>query len=119
MSTHPSLGRPYTPSLPDDSSEADANADADGDSLRKNSMDSNPSLKDTESVHQLKTPKSSVHQVLVTSSLDWMDSPMVDLLASSIVKGDACEENAVKHPAYDAVCLLLLLRFRLVIDIFV
>jgi hypothetical protein len=27
------------------------------------------------------------------------------------VEGDACEENAVKHPAYDAVCLFKLLWF--------
>jgi hypothetical protein len=103
-STHPSLGRPYTP---DDSSEADAGPTADGDSLRKNSTDSNPSSKDTESVHQLEMPESSVHRALVTASLDWTDSLVVDSLASSIVKANACEQNAVKHPAYDVVCRFL------------
>ena len=33
------------------------------------------------------------------------------------MKGDACEENAVAYPAYDAVCVLKLLWFGLVIDI--
>jgi hypothetical protein len=52
-----SLGRPYTLSLPDDSSDADINAD----SLRKDPTDSNPNFlsgsKDTEGgVHQLETP---------------------------------------------------------------
>ena len=88
-SIHPSLVRPYTPSLLDDSSEVDA--DSDGDSMRKNSMDSNPSSKDTESVHQLETPELSVHRAPVTSSLDWTDLPVVDSLASLIVKGDECE----------------------------
>jgi len=52
-----SLGRPYTLSLPDDSSDADIDAD----SLRKDPTDSNPNLlsgsKDTDGgVHQLETP---------------------------------------------------------------
>jgi hypothetical protein len=111
-STHPSLGPPFTPSLLDDSSEADADADAGGDSLRKNSTDSNPSSKDTESVHQLETPESSVHRALVTSSLDRTDSLVVDWLASSIVKGDACEDNVVTHSAYDAVCLFNHIHIR-------
>jgi len=66
-----SLGRPYTPSLPDESSDADT--DADTDSLRKDSTDSDPnslSLKDTggdgnsAGIHQLETPESSVHRAL-------------------------------------------------------
>ena len=73
-------------SLPDDSSEADGDGDGDSDSLWKNLTDLNPSLKDTESIHQLETPKLSVHQAPVTSSPDWMDLPVVDSLASSIVK---------------------------------
>ena len=52
-------------------------------------------------------PESSVHRALVTASLDWTDSLVVDLLASSIVKANACEQNAVKHPAYDVVCRFL------------
>jgi len=52
-----SIGRPYTLSLPDDSSDADIDAD----SLRKDPTDSNPNLlsgsKDTDGgVHQLETP---------------------------------------------------------------
>jgi len=50
-STHPPLGRPYTSSLPDDST-ARANPE--------DSADSNPnslSSKDTGSVHQLETPE--------------------------------------------------------------
>jgi hypothetical protein len=68
LSTHPSLGPPYTPSLPDYSSEADADADADGDFLQKNLTDSNPSSKDTE----------SVHRAPATSSLDRTDCIVVD-----------------------------------------
>ena len=59
-STHPSLDRPYTPSLPDESSDANA----DSDPLQKDSTDLNPnslSSKKTSSIHQLNTPKSSVH----------------------------------------------------------
>ena len=56
-STHASLGQPYTPSLPDDSSDAD--------SLWKDSTDSNPNSlqnsKDAGSVYQLETPESSIH----------------------------------------------------------
>jgi len=103
-STHPpSLGRPYTPSLPDDSSEAEPDAEH----LRKNSTDSDPSINsmDAGSVHQLETPESSVHRAPVTScspsAISWSDSPVADSLASSIAKGDA-GENAVKHPPYDA-----------------
>jgi hypothetical protein len=62
-------------------------------------MDANPSSKNAESTHQLETPEWSVHRAPATSSLDWTHSPVVDLLASSIVKGDTCEENAVNHPA--------------------
>ena len=70
-STHPSLGRPYMPSLPDDSSESGANANADadayGDSMRKNSADSNPSSKNAEGIHRLETLGSGVHRTAVTS----------------------------------------------------
>jgi hypothetical protein len=61
-STHASLGRPYTPSLPDDSSDVD--------SLQKDSTNSNPnSLQDSDagSVHQFETPELSIHRVPVTS----------------------------------------------------
>jgi hypothetical protein len=64
-STHPFLGRPYTPLLPDDSSKSGANTNADadtyGDSIRKNSVDSNPSSKNAEGIHQLKTLGPDVH----------------------------------------------------------
>jgi hypothetical protein len=43
----PSIGRPYTPSLPDDASDADV------DSLRKNLMDSGVHSKDMEGVHRV------------------------------------------------------------------
>jgi hypothetical protein len=68
-STHPSLGRPYTPPLPDDSSRADTNVDVDayGDSMRKHSADSNPSSKDAEGIHRLETLESSVHRTPVPS----------------------------------------------------
>jgi hypothetical protein len=84
--THPSLGRPYAPSLPDNSSEAEADANGDW----------NPSSKHAGSVHQLETPKSSVHQAPVTL-LGWTDSPVVDSVANSIAKSDA------KYPPFDAV----------------
>jgi hypothetical protein len=57
-STHPSLGRFYTPSIPDVSSDADA------DPPRKDSTDSNQdslSSKETNSIHQLETPEPSAH----------------------------------------------------------
>ena len=75
-STHPSLDQPYTPSLPDESSDADA----DSDPLRKDSTDSNPislSSKETSSIHQLETPESSVHRAPVTS-LCWTNLPVTD-----------------------------------------
>jgi hypothetical protein len=119
-SMHPSLGRPYTPSLPDDSSDADADADAD--SLRKDSTDSDPSSlssKDTGGVgdggggevHQLETPESSVHRAPVTS-LSWIDSPVADSLASSIVvKEDESVVAGGKPPSYDVSSLFLLFAF--------
>jgi hypothetical protein len=61
-STHASLGRPYTFSLPDDCSDADF--------LPKDSTDSNPNSlqnsKDADSVYQLETPESSIYRVPVT-----------------------------------------------------
>ncbi|KIM79867.1 hypothetical protein PILCRDRAFT_823052 [Piloderma croceum F 1598] len=96
-STHASLGRPYTPSLPDDSSDVD--------SLRKDSTDSNPNSlqnsKDAGSVHQLETPESSIHRVPVTS-VAWTDSPVPDSLASSISKGFGHENAAQRPPPFDA-----------------
>jgi len=90
LSTHPSsLGRPYTLSLPDDSSEAKPDAKP----LRKDSTDSGPdsSSKDAWSIHQLETPESSVHHAPVTlcfpSAMSWTNSPVADSLASSIAKG--------------------------------
>jgi hypothetical protein len=83
-STHPSLGRPYTPSHPDDST------DADFDSLRKASTDSNPcsfSSKDAHGGHQLEPLESSVHWAPWTDSLT--ADPMVRVLGS---------ENIVKPP---------------------
>jgi hypothetical protein len=59
-STHPSLGRPYTPSLPDDSSDTDA------DSLWKDSTDSDLASH-KGSIHRLDTPGSSVHLGPITS----------------------------------------------------
>lgn len=92
-----SLGRPYTPSLPDDSSDADVDAD----SLRKDSTDSNPnSLKDADGgVHQLETPESSVHRAPMTS-LPWTNSPVTDSLASSIVKGDVNEDPVISSSPF-------------------
>jgi len=101
-STHPSLGRPYTPSLPDDSSDAD--------SLRKDSTDSSPNSlqnsKDADSVHQLETPESSIHRAPVTS-VPWADSPVPDSLASSISKGFGHDNAAQKPPPFDTVSLPL------------
>jgi hypothetical protein len=70
--------------------DADAKGDGDGDSMRKDLTDANSSSKTAESVHQLETPEWSVHRAPVISSLDWTHSPVVDSLASSIVKGDTC-----------------------------
>jgi hypothetical protein len=75
-STHPSLDQPYTPSLPDESSDADA----DSDPLRKDLTDSNPnslSSKKTSSIHLLETPESSVHRAPMTS-LCWTNLPVTD-----------------------------------------
>jgi hypothetical protein len=109
-STHPSLGRPYTPSLPDDSSEAEA--DADGDCLRKHSTNSHPSSKDVGSIHQLETLKSSVHRAPVTS-LGWADSPMVDSMGNSIAKSDV-GGDAVKYLPFDVVRLFYCLMGMIV-----
>jgi len=70
-STHLSLGQPYIPSLPDDSSEAEA--DADGDTVQKDSTDSHPSSQDAGVCNSSRPPESSVHQAPVTS-LVWTDS---------------------------------------------
>ena len=67
-STHPSLDQPYTPSLPDESSDADA----DSDPLWKDLTDSNQI-----SIHQLETPESSVHRAPMTS-LCWTNLPVTD-----------------------------------------
>ena len=99
------LGRPYTQSLPDDSSEAEPDAEP----LHKDSTDSDPSINsmDAGSIRQLETLESSVHRATVAScspsAMSWSDSLVADSLASSIAKGDA-SENSVKHPPYDAVC---------------
>ena len=70
LSTHPFLGRPYTSSLPDNSSKSGANTNADadayGDSIQKNSADSNPSSKNAEGIHRLKTLGLGVHWIVVT-----------------------------------------------------
>jgi len=99
-STHPSLGRPYTPSLPDDSGDADIDAEY----MRKASSDSNPnslSSKEAESIHQLETPESSVHCAPITS-LGWTNSPVTDSLASSIAKDDGGDNAyAAKCPPFD------------------
>ena len=76
-----SIGRPYTPSLLDDASDADV------DSLRKDSMDS-----DVERVH-----------CAPVGSVPWPDSRITDSLASSIQKG------IVKAPPlYHPVCVIRL-----------
>jgi hypothetical protein len=113
-STHPSLGRPYTPSLPDDPSGAEADPDTDADSAWKASTDSNPhSLSSKEEgggVHQLETPESSVHRTPVTSSLGslgWTESSVTDSLASSIIKGESEDVSmgatTKQSPHYDPV----------------
>jgi hypothetical protein len=100
-STHPSsLGRPYTPPLPDDSGASDPEAEADPDTIRKASTDLQDArgASGSDNVHQLDTPESSVHRVPmpwtkttpVTLELDSLASS----LASSVVKGS--EENAGK-----------------------
>jgi hypothetical protein len=105
-STHASLGRPYTPSLPDDSSDVD--------SLRKDSTDSNPNSlqnsKDAASIHQLETPESSIHRVPVTL-VSWTESPVPDSLASSISKGFGHENAAQTPPPFDAVSSLPFVLF--------
>ena len=110
------------PSLPDDSSNADADADAD--SHWKDLTDSDPSSlssKDTGGagdrgggeVPQLETPESSVHRAPVTS-LSWMDSPVADSLASSIVvKEDESVVAGGKPPSYDVRSLVLVFDFRI------
>jgi hypothetical protein len=70
--THPSSfgGQPYTPSLPDDSCDTDADLDP----LRKDS--DSLCLKDTAgSVHQLETPESSVHRV----PMPWTNNSLVTI----------------------------------------
>jgi hypothetical protein len=83
-----SLGQPYT-SLPDDSSETDVDTDSNLNLLS--------SLNDVDSdVHQLETPESSVHRVPMTS-IPWMNSPVTDSLANSIVKGFMSEKLAILY----------------------
>ena len=100
-SNHTSLGRQYTPSLPDDSSDVN--------SLRKDSVDSDPNSlqdsKDTGSVHQLKSPESSIHHIPVTS-VAWTDSPVSNSLASSISKGFRHENAAQWPPPFDVVSFI-------------
>lgn len=60
-------------------------------------------------MHQLKMLESCVHHALVGSAL-WTDSPIMDSLASSIMKGDMNEGTVVKSPSlYDPVHLIPLL----------
>jgi hypothetical protein len=80
-SMRPSLGRPYTPSLPDDS--GDAAADADANSLRRDYGFGSEFTKFQRrkwGLHQLETPKSYFG--------GWIDSPVTDALDSSITKVD-------------------------------
>jgi hypothetical protein len=74
-------GQPYTPSLPDDSSDRDADLDP----LRKDS--DWLCLKDAVgTVHQLETPESSVHRVPMPWTNNSLVTPNSDSLASSAVK---------------------------------
>ena len=113
-SMHLSLEQPYISSLADDSSDADA------DSPRKDSTDSVPSSLSSKDVgggdgdvgvHQLETPESSVHRAPVTS-LSWIDSPVADSPASSIVvKEDESEGAGGKPPSYDVRFVFPLVYF--------
>ncbi|KIM83745.1 hypothetical protein PILCRDRAFT_7135 [Piloderma croceum F 1598] len=93
---HPSsLGWPYTPSLPDDSSAGNPDPDADPDTLRKDSVNELCLIclkdagggGDSDNVHQLDTPESSVHRVLVPWTKTSNNSPVtpeLDSLASLV-----------------------------------
>jgi hypothetical protein len=89
-SMHPSLGRPYTPSLPDDSSDADADADADANSLCKDyafRSEFTEFQRRRSGLYQLETTKSNIHRTPVTP-VAWIDLPVTDTLDSSITKVD-------------------------------
>jgi hypothetical protein len=73
------------------------------------------SSKDMGSI--LKVPKSSVHHAPMTS-LPWKNSPIMDLLASSIVKDDVRVEGAmIKHTVYSDVVSLLFSSAWFVLDL--
>ena len=85
-STHlPALRQSYTSLLPGDSSDAEP----DPEPLRISSIEGG-------SVHQLESLESSGHHVPVRScspsAMSWSNSPIIDLLASLIAKGDAGEK---------------------------
>jgi hypothetical protein len=108
ISMHPSsLRQLYTSSLGSNASDPEAKADLDP--LRKDLTDGlwlNDTGGSSDSVHQLETPKLSIHQVL----MPWMKTtnndnnpsatPELDLLASSVVKvsgsGSGSEESVGK-----------------------
>ena len=61
---------------------------------------------DSDNVHQLDTPESSVHRVLMLWTKMSNNSPVtpeLDSLASSVVKGSGSEENVGKAIPYSDV----------------
>lgn len=61
---HDKFTRPYTPSLPDNSTDLEA--------LRQDPTVSEPGKDDTAAVKQFETPRSSVHQASVASKPSWL-----------------------------------------------
>jgi hypothetical protein len=100
-STHPSLGRrPYTLSLPDNSSEASVNRDIDSFNRQDSTVlkPTSISSKDMEmqmGVHQLEMPESSVHRAHIRTTgelMGWTGSLVrytdTSEIGSPVVKGE-------------------------------
>jgi len=67
--------RPYTPSLPDDSSDSEP--------VRQGSTDSEHGKDDTTAAKQLETPESSVHRAPVTSKPTWLSGADTEYIPDS------------------------------------
>lgn len=72
---HDEVHRPYTPSLPDDSSDSEP--------IRQCSTDSEPGKDDMVAAKQLETPEASVHRAPVSSNLPWLTGAETDSIPDS------------------------------------
>ncbi|KAF7969580.1 hypothetical protein HWV62_26887 [Athelia sp. TMB] len=87
---HDEPTRPYTPSLPDDSSDCEP--------IRQGSIDSEHGKDDAAALKQLETPESSVHRAPITSKAAWIAGVDTESIP---------ESRYMSHPRASAGVLIL------------